>query len=215
MESILGLDVNTFLQTTGLLGIIAVVFAESGLFFGFILPGDSLLFTAGFLASQGVFSIVPLMIGCVVAAIVGDNVGYAFGNRVGKRIFTRDHSLFFRKDHLERAKIFYEKYGPSTIVLSRFLPVVRSFAPIVAGASDMNYRTFLFYNIIGGTLWAIGLTGLGYVLGSVIPNVDHYLLPLIIAIIVLSFLPPVIHVLKDKHDRQAIWKWVKGQKRES
>ena len=214
MESILGLDVNTFLQTIGFLGIIVVVFAESGLFFGFILPGDSLLFTAGFLASQGVFSIVLLMIGCVVAAIVGDNVGYAFGNRVGKRIFTRDNSLFFRKDHLERAKIFYEKYGPSTIVLSRFLPVVRSFAPIVAGASDMNYRTFVCYNIIGGSLWALGLTGLGYVLGSVIPNVDHYLLPLVAAIIILSFLPPMVHVLKDKHDRRAIWRWIRGYKRE-
>ena len=209
MESFLGINITAFLQTTGLLGVIAIVFAESGLFVGFFLPGDSLLFTAGFLASQGVFSIVLLMIGCVTAAIAGDNVGYAFGNRVGKRIFTRDNSLFFRKDHLERAKIFYETYGASTIVLSRFIPVVRSFAPIVAGASDMNYRTFVFYNIVGGSLWALGLTGLGYVLGSVIPNVDHYLLPLIVAIIILSFLPPVIHVLKDKHGRQAMWRWIK------
>ena len=209
MESILGLNLNTFLQTTGLVGIIGAVFAESGLFIGFFLPGDSLLFTAGFLASQHVFSIVLLMIGCTAAAILGDNVGYAFGLRVGKRIFTREQSLFFRKAHLERAKIFYEKYGASTIVLARFIPVVRSFAPIVAGAGEMNYRTFVFYNIIGGAAWAIGLTGLGYVLGSVIPNVDHYLFPLIIAIIILSFLPPVIHVLKDKDDRRAIRAWIK------
>ena len=209
MESILGLNLDTFLQTTGLVGIIGAVFAELGLFIGFFLPGDSLLFTAGFLASQHVFSIALLMIGCTAAAILGDNVGYAFGLRVGKRIFAREQSLFFRKAHLERAKIFYEKYGASTIVLARFIPVVRSFAPIVAGAGEMNYRTFVFYNIIGGTLWAVGLTGLGYVLGSVIPNVDHYLLPLVIAIIILSFVPPVIHVLKDKDDRRAIRAWIK------
>ena len=185
------------------------MFAESGLFIGFFLPGDSLLFAAGFLASQKVFSIVLLMIGCTVAAILGDNVGYAFGARVGKKIFTREQSLFFRKAHLDRAKVFYEKYGASTIVLARFIPVVRSFAPIVAGAGEMNYRTFIFYNIIGGTAWAVGLTGLGYVLGSVIPNADHYLLPLVIVIIIFSFLPPVIHALKDKDDRRAIRAWIK------
>lgn len=210
MESIFGLQMSTFLQTTGLLGVMGIVFAESGLFFGFFLPGDSLLFTAGFLASKQVFSIWLLMIGCTVAAIVGDNVGYAFGHRVGKKIFTRDHSLFFRKDHLKRAKIFYEKYGAKTIVLSRFIPVVRTFAPIVAGAGEMHYRTFLFYNVIGGVLWAMGLTGLGYILGSTVPNVDNYLFPIIGIIVVLSFAPPVIHVLKDKRDRQAILRWVKG-----
>ena len=199
MESILGLNLNTFLQTTGLLGVIGAVFAESGLFIGFFLPGDSLLFTAGFLASQHVFSIALLMIGCTIAAILGDNVGYAFGVRVGKRIFVREQSLFFRRAHLERAKIFYEKYGASTIVLARFIPVVRSFAPIVAGASEMNYRTFVLFNIVGGTLWAVGLTGLGYILGSVIPNVDHYLLPLVAGIIVLSLVPPIIHIWRERH----------------
>jgi len=198
MESFLGININTLIQTTGLLGVLGIVFAESGLFIGFFLPGDSLLFTAGFMASQGVFSIVLLMVGCVVAAIAGDSVGYAFGNRVGKKIFRREHSFFFRKHHLEHAKNFYEKYGAKTIVMSRFLPVVRSFAPIVAGAADMDYRTFLFYNVVGGTCWALGLTGLGYALGSLIPNVDHYLLPLIGAIIILSFLPPVIHVLMER-----------------
>ncbi|MDP3779138.1 MAG: VTT domain-containing protein [bacterium] len=206
MESLLGFDINTIIQTTGLLGVFAVVFAESGLFFGFFLPGDSLLFTAGFLASQGVFPIVFLMVGCTAAAIFGDNVGYAFGNSVGKKIFTRDHSFFFRKHHLEHAKNFYEKYGAKTIVMSRFLPVIRSFAPIVAGAVDMDYRTFLYYNVVGGVLWALGLTGLGYALGSLIPNVDHYLLPLIGAIIIISFLPPVIHILierRKKHRERA------------
>lgn len=204
MESIFGININAFLQTTGLLGVIAVVFAESGLFVGFFLPGDSLLFTAGFLASQGIFSIALLMIGCTVAAIAGDNVGYAFGNRVGKKIFTRDHSFFFRKNHLERAKAFYEQHGAKTIVISRFIPVIRSFAPVVAGATDMNYRTFLIYNIAGGILWAVGLTGLGYTLGSFIPNVDHYLLPLVVGIVVISFAPPVIHVLRERKNNHRV-----------
>ncbi len=198
MESFLGININTLIQTTGLLGVLGIVFAESGLFIGFFLPGDSLLFTAGFMASQGVFSIVLLMVGCVVAAIAGDSVGYAFGNRVGKKIFRREHSFFFRKHHLRRARDFYEKYGAKTIVMSRFIPVIRSFAPIVAGAADMDYRTFLFYNVVGGASWALGLTGLGYAMGALIPNVDHYLLPLVGAVIVLSFLPPVIHVMIER-----------------
>ncbi len=140
-----------------------------------------------------------LVIGCIVAAITGDNVGYAFGNRLGKKIFTRDHSFFFRKEHLEYARIFYEKHGAATIVLARFTPVIRSFAPIVAGAADMDYKKFLFYNIVGGILWAGGLTGLGYTLGSLIPNVDRYLFPLVAGVIILSFLPPVIHVLRDRY----------------
>jgi len=209
MESLLGINIGTFLQTTGLLGVFAIVFAESGLFIGFFLPGDSLLFTAGFLASQGVFSIVLLMIGCTVAAIVGDNVGYAFGKRIGKKIFTRKESFFFHKDHLIRANVFYQHHGAKMIVFARFIPVVRSFAPIMAGVGDMHYKTFLFYNIIGGTLWVMGFTGLGYVLGSIIPNADHYLAPIIFLVIILSFLPPVIQVLKNKNDRQAMWRWVK------
>lgn len=200
---------SVFLQTIGLLGVIAVVFAESGLLIGFFLPGDSLLFTAGFLASQHVFSIAWLMIGCVAAAIAGDSVGYAFGHRVGKKIFTRKESFFFHKNHLVRARVFYERYGAKTIVFARFIPVVRSFAPIMAGVGEMHYKTFLFYNIIGGTLWALGSTGLGYILGSIIPNADHYLLPMIVLVIILSFLPPVIQVLKNKNDRQAAWRWVK------
>ena len=208
MEALLGMNLSSFLQTTGLLGIIAVIFAESGLFVGFFLPGDSLLFTAGFLASQGLFPVALLMIGCFAAAVAGDNVGYTFGSRAGKRIFTREKSFLFRKDHLERAKIFYEAHGSKTIVLARFIPVVRTFAPIVAGAAEMNYRTFFVYNMIGGGLWTLGLSGLGYFLGSIIPNVDRYLIPLVGLIVFLSLLPPVIHVLKDKKDRQAIWRWI-------
>ena len=204
MGSMFGFSINAFLQTTGLLGVIAIIFAESGLFIGFFLPGDSLLFTAGFLASQGVFSIWLLVLGCVCAAVAGDSVGYAFGSRVGKQLFTREDSFFFRKKHLERAKAFYEVYGAKTIVLSRFLPVIRSFAPIVAGAGDMKYRTFLTYNVIGGAIWAGGMTGLGYILGSVIPNVDHYIIPLVAGIVVLSFLPPLVHIMRNREDRHAL-----------
>lgn len=204
MEYIFGLSISTFLQTTGLLGIIGIIFVESGLLVGFFLPGDSLLFTAGFLSSQGFFSIGYLAIGCAIAAIAGDNVGYALGNRMGKKIFNRENSLLFHKEHLVRAKRFYELYGAKTIVFARFLPVIRSFAPVVAGAAEMHYRTFLFYNIIGGTIWAGGFTGLGYFLGSIIPNVDRYLAPLIGAIVVLSFLPPIIHILRERRKNHLI-----------
>ena len=212
MGSMFGFSINAFLQTTGLLGVVAIIFAESGLFIGFFLPGDSLLFTAGFLASQGVFSIWLLILGCVCAAVAGDSVGYAFGNRVGKQLFTREDSFFFRKKHLERAKAFYEVYGAKTIVLSRFLPVIRSFAPIVAGAGDMKYRTFLTYNVIGGAIWAGGMTGLGYILGSVIPNVDHYIIPLVAGIVVLSFLPPLIHIMRNREDRHALMDFLTKRK---
>lgn len=198
-----------FLQTIGLLGVIAIVFAESGLFIGFFLPGDSLLFTAGFLASQHIFPIVWLMIGCTMAAIVGDNVGYALGHRMGKKIFTREESFFFHKNHLTRAKVFYERYGAKTIVFARFIPVVRSFAPIMAGVGNMHYKTFLYYNIVGGALWAAGSTGLGYALGSIIPGASHYFFPIVILVIILSFLPPIIHILKNKSERRAAWRWVK------
>lgn len=196
MESIFGITISTFVQTTGLMGVIAVIFAESGLLIGFFLPGDSLLFTAGFLASQGFFPLVLLMIGCFVAAVVGDNVGYAFGAHTGKKIFTRDRSFFFHKDHIERARLFYEQHGPKTIILARFIPIVRTFAPIVAGVGQMNYRLFLLYNIVGGALWSFGLVGLGYILGSTIPHVDQYLTPIILLIVVISFLPAIIHVCR-------------------
>ncbi|MDP3770435.1 MAG: VTT domain-containing protein [Candidatus Sungbacteria bacterium] len=209
MEALFGMNISALVQASGLLGVFAIVFAESGLFIGFFLPGDSLLFTAGFLSSQGLFSITLLMIGSFIAAVAGDNVGYAFGKRAGKKIFTREKSLIFRKDHLESAKRFYEMYGSKTIILARFIPVVRTFAPLVAGVAQMNYRTFFLYNIVGGGLWTLGLTGLGYFLGSVIPGVDRYLIPLIGLIIFLSLLPPLVHILKDKKDRAAIWRWIR------
>ncbi len=193
----------TFLiETLGTIGVIAIVFAESGLFFGFFLPGDSLLFTAGLFASQGHLPIVPLVIGCVIAAIAGDSVGYAFGRRVGPAIFSREDSFFFHKKHIVKAENFYKKYGTKTILLARFVPIVRTFAPILAGVGSMPYRTFLAWNIIGGIVWGAGVTLLGYFLGTAFPQISEYLHWIIIAIIFLSFVPVLVEIYKAYKDRQ-------------
>ncbi|MDE2188827.1 MAG: VTT domain-containing protein [Patescibacteria group bacterium] len=179
------------IKAVGLIGVLFIIFAESGLFFGFFLPGDSLLFTAGFLASQGLLSPAGLFIGAAVAAILGDSVGYTFGRHVGRRIFTKENSFFFNKKHIERSERFYEKYGKKTIILARFVPIVRTFAPILAGVGQMKYRTFLSYNIIGGILWSVGVSILGYALGATIPNAGSYITPLVIVIIIISLVPVV------------------------
>ena len=195
-----------FLKTVGLIGIFAIIFAESGLLIGFFLPGDSLLFSAGFLASQGIFSLPVLLVGCFVCAVVGDSVGYAFGRRIGPRLFQREDSLLFHKKNVYKAQEFYEKHGAKTIVLARFMPIVRTFAPIVAGVGQMNYRKFVTYNLVGGALWAIGVTMAGYILGNVIPEdkFDLYLLPIIALILIISIAPTVIHVLKDEEMRNGL-----------
>jgi|SRR3989344_2537013 len=187
-------DLIPLVKTAGYLGLFGIVFAESGLFVGFFLPGDSLLFTAGFLASQGFLNIWALSFLMFVAAVTGDSVGYAFGKKAGPKIFYREDSIFFHRNNLERAQVFYEQYGSKTIVLARFMPIVRTFAPILAGVGQMRYRTFLFYNIIGGALWALGMPWLGYYLGSTIPNINEYLLPIILIIITLSVAPGLYHM---------------------
>ncbi|MDP3685273.1 MAG: VTT domain-containing protein [bacterium] len=197
-------DLREILELVGYAGVFAIVFAESGLLLGFFLPGDSLLFTAGFLASQEVFRIVPLILLCFVAAVSGDSVGYAFGHRIGRKIFTKQDSLLFHREHLHRAERFYAKHGGKTLVLARFLPVIRTFVPILAGVGAMRYARFLAYNILGGFLWAVGLTLLGYFLGSLVPDIDRYLLPIVLGIIILSILPTAFHVLRHREDRQRI-----------
>lgn len=187
--SILSLNLPLFLETVGYLGIFAIVFAESGLFFGFFLPGDSLLFTAGFLASQGFFKIIPLVIIIFIAAILGDTVGYWFGRKTGSYLYNREDSKLFKKKHLARGKEFYDKHGSKAIVLARFVPIARTFAPIVAGTADMSYRKFLVWNILGGIVWTLVVTLLGYSLDSSIPNVDRYLLPIVLGIVVISIIP--------------------------
>lgn len=196
-----GHDLVTLIKGVGYAGLFGIVFAESGLLVGFFLPGDSLLFTAGFLASQGVFDIWLLIFLCFLAAVLGDSFGYAFGKKTGPLIFRREDSLFFHRSHLDRAVRFYEKHGGKTIILARFMPFIRTFAPILAGVGRMRYRTFLFYNVFGGALWAIGLPFLGFYLGSVIPNVDRYIIPLVILIIILSTIPPAMHFFRDAEHR--------------
>jgi len=186
-------DIPKIIAAVGIIGVGGIVFAESGLFFGFFLPGDSLLFTAGFLASQGIINIWVLATVSFVCAVAGDSVGYWFGRKVGPKIFTKEDSLFFSKKNIERTKEFYDKYGKKTIILARFVPVVRTFAPILAGVGEMEYKTFITYNVVGGFLWTFGLTFAGYFLGQVIPDVDKYLLPIILIIIFLSVLPVLKH----------------------
>lgn len=202
MEELLHLDLEKLIATIGYVGIFAIVFAESGLLIGFFLPGDSLLFTAGAIAgNQQLQSTLKvnldypvLAIGCFVAAVAGDSVGYWFGKRVGRGLFNREDSLLFKKKYLLEAEALYEKHGGKIIVLARFMPIVRTFAPIVAGVGTMHYRRFVSYNVIGGFLWAVGVTTAGYLLGEA---AEGYLLPLILIIIIVSVLPPALHVLKD------------------
>lgn len=182
----------------GLVAIWAVIFAESGLLIGFFLPGDSLLFTAGFLASQGFLNIGLLVVGAFVCAVLGDNVGYATGHKFGRRLFRKEDSRFFHKKHLIKAQSFYDKHGKKTIVLARFMPIVRTFAPIVAGVGAMNYRIFFAYNLVGGFLWTFGVTLLGYFLGKQIPDVDKYLVPIVVVIVVVSLLPSVFHLYQER-----------------
>jgi membrane-associated protein len=197
-------DLKEIIQTIGYLGVFAMVFAESGMLVGFFLPGDSLLFTAGFLASTGFFNIHLLIIGCFIAAVAGDSIGYYIGHRFGRRLFHKEDSIFFHKDHLVRAEKFYEKHGGKTIILARFMPVIRAFAPVVAGIGKMNYKTFISYNIIGGLLWAVLIPYLGYYAGTSIPDVDKYLLPILALIILTSISPGIYHALKTKQRRQQL-----------
>ncbi len=182
----------------GYAGVGATVFAESGLFFGAFLPGDSLLFTVGLLASKGSFNIAIMWVIVVVMAILGDSVGYAFGKMVGPKIFTKEDTFLFRKSHVVRAELFYKKYGKKAIVLARFVPIIRTFAPIVAGVAHMEYRTFLAFNIIGGVLWGTLLLFAGYFAGQYIPNADHYLEWIIMGIIVLSVLPIAVEYYRAR-----------------
>lgn len=211
-----GVDIVEFLRTTapivGLLVVAGIIFAESGLLVGFFLPGDSLLFTVGFLAHQGVFGVTSIHLIVVllfIAATLGDSTGYAFGNKIGRRLFRRHESLLFHPENLMKAEAFYERHGKKTIILARFIPVIRTFAPIVAGIGKMKYRTFLAYNIIGALLWAAGITYLGYFVGAGFEksgvDIDHYLLPIVALIVLLSISPAIYHILKNPADRKKLW----------
>ena len=198
--------IESLISTVGVAGIAGIIFAESGLLIGFFLPGDSLLFTAGFLVQAGVikFNIFALMGILFVAAIAGDNVGYSFGRRFGRRLFQKKDSLLFHQGNLKRAEDFYKKHGPKTIVIARFVPVVRTFAPIVAGISKMDRKTFFIYNLFGGFVWAAGLTYIGYAAGRVIEKYGINIEYVILGIILVSVLPPALHIFKEKENRDTL-----------
>lgn len=214
-----GVDLLDFIVAVSIIGVAAVVFAESGLLIGFFLPGDSLLFSTGFLIHAGILNVnIHLAVFIIfIAAVLGDSVGYWFGRKAGPRIFKKPDARLFKQEYIQRAQTFYEKHGGKTIILARFVPIVRTFAPIVAGASHMNYRRFLTFNIVGGLLWAAGVTYLGYALGGVFESmgieIDHILLPLIALIILISILPAIIHLFRDKQLRTSLWEGTKRQLR--
>ena len=187
-------DLRGLVQWAGYVGLTGIIFAETGLLVGFFLPGDSLLVTAGLLASQPNFGLNVYLLGLIlsIAAIVGDSVGYAIGRATGPRIFTRENSLLFNRKHLQRAHAFYERHGGKTIILARFMPIVRTFAPVVAGVAEMEYRSFLAFNVIGGLLWVWSMLFIGYFLGRWVPGIDKHIESVILVVIFLSILPGII-----------------------
>ena len=191
------------LEAFGTIGLFLIVFAESGLFFGFFLPGDSLLFVAGLLAAQGHLSLPVILVGCFVAAVAGDQVGYSFGRMTGPRLFRRPDSRLFKQQHLQRARDYFEEHGAKTILLARFVPIVRTFAPIVAGAAAMPYRTFISFNIVGGLVWAVGVQLLGFFVGEAIPDAEKWLLPMVGVIIIVSFIPVALEFRRHRKTRSA------------
>lgn len=213
-----GFDLVQFAQTAGPLAVVvvvaAIIFAENGLLIGFFFPGDSLLFTLGFLI-QGTnnfrldLNIHLVILVLFIAAIAGANVGYLFGRRFGPRLFKRPNSLLFRQENVQKAQEFYDTYGGKTIIIARFVPVVRTFVPLIAGVARMHYRTFMTYNIIGGLIWTAGVTYIGYFLGKLLQgiglDIDAVLLPIVALILIVSIAPALYHLLKNKEQRQAIW----------
>lgn len=191
-------DVPKLISLVGYAGLFLIIFAETGLLIGFILPGDSLLLTAGVFAAAGyldIWILIPLLF---AAAVIGDAFGYYFGKKVGPTLYSKKDTWYFKRKHLRYAQDYYEKHGGKTIVLARFVPLVRTFAPIVAGISKMKYSHFFMYNVVGALLWATGLTLVGYILGNVVPDVEKYILLIIAAIVIISTLPIAIKVTKQK-----------------
>lgn len=204
------LDVHFLVQTFGYPGVTAVIFAETGLMLGFFLPGDSLLITAGIFAAKGDLNIFLLCLLMFLAASLGNITGYFFGQKVGRRLFNRPDSLLFKKKYVENAQTFYKRYGGKAIIIARFMPIIRTFAPIVAGIADMDFLTFSLFSAVGGLLWGVGLTLGGFYLGRLIP--DKYFEPVIFTVIILSLLPAVYHALKSKETRDSLLSLIKRSK---
>jgi membrane-associated protein len=197
-------NVEHIIEVGGILIVSLIIFAESGLLIGFFLPGDTLLFGAGLAASQGKLSLLVLILATITAAVIGDNVGYSIGKRMGRKVFTKEDGILFRKEYITTAEKFYEKHGGKTIIIARFTPIVRTFAPVVAGASNMDRKRFFSFNIIGGVLWGAGMPLLGYFLGKRIPGLDKYMELIILGVVALSILIAIGHILKDQKTRTAL-----------
>lgn len=191
-------DLPHLIQTVSYAGIFGIVFAESGLLAGFFLPGDSLLITAGLLAKQGNLNLLGVMLVVAAGAIIGDSVGYAIGRKFGPAVFNRPGSRLLRPEYVVRTQAFFDRHGSRALILARFVPVVRTVAPTMAGVGQMPYRRFLTYNVVGGLLWALSVPLLGYVLGGLIPNLDRYILLLVGTVVVLSFIPVALELRRAR-----------------
>ncbi len=214
LAAIPGLDLVSLITTAGFIAVILVVYAESGLLIGFFLPGDSLLFTSGILIHSGIFNInIHLFVLLLfIAAVLGDSTGYWFGRKTGPKIFKKPDAKIFKQSYIQKAQDFYEKHGAKTIIIARFVPIVRTFAPIVAGVGKMDYQKFFTYNMVGGALWVTLITYAGFHLGALFErmglDIDQVLLPIIISIIIISSLPAVYEILKEKDNRDNIKKFI-------
>jgi membrane-associated protein len=202
-------DVHNIVQAGGILAVAAIIFAESGLLIGFLLPGDTLLLTAGLFAGQHKIALLPLIFSVIIAAIIGYQVGYVFGERAGPRLFKRKSGILLREDYIRSTNEFFEKYGPVTVVAARFIAHVRTFVSVIAGAGKMDKRAYLTYNIIGAVLWGGGLTLVGYWLGSSIPNIDRYFFPIIIGGLVIIYVVSFWGLAKSPSRRAAVKKGLK------
>lgn len=210
-SSFFSFDLVSLIKWAGVLGIALIVFGESGLLIGVFLPGDTLLFTAGFLVHTGFLpvDISVLVITLFVAAVLGDSTGYLFGRRVGRKLFNRSDSRLFKQEHVKKAEVFYNDNGPKTIIIARFIPFVRTFAPVIAGTAKMDYKTFLIFDVIGCALWAAGVTYLGFFLGTWFTSmglgIDQVILPVVAIILIISIAPALFHIFKEKKQRDAFW----------
>lgn len=190
-------DVHQLIQTGGLLLIALIIFAESGMMVGFFFPGDTLLFSAGIIAASGNLSLITTLIVIAAAAILGDNIGYQIGKSIGPRLFRKKDSLIFRHDYIMKAEKFYEKHGSKTMLIAHFIPIVRTFAPVTAGAGKMPRKQFMFYDAIGDIAWTVIITLLGYFVGSRVPSIENYIEPILLLVVLATLIPTLYHALKD------------------